>query len=108
MEDLIPLVAVLSIFVGLPWIILHYVTRWKTAATLTTDDEAMLEELYSLARRLQDRVETVERLVAADNPDFQPARIMPDRETDNVPLGEIEQLRELNQLAGQTMGRTTK
>jgi phage shock protein B len=68
-DDFVPLVAILSIFVGLPWVILHYVTRWKTAATLTTDDEAMLEELYSLARRLQDRVETVERLVAADNPD---------------------------------------
>lgn len=80
MENLIPLVAVLSIFVGLPWIILHYVTRWKTAATLTTDDEAMLEELYSLARRLQDRVETVERLVAADNPGFQPQRLADERE----------------------------
>ncbi len=80
MEDLIPLVAILSIFVGLPWVILHYVTRWKTAATLTSDDEAMLEELYSLARRLQDRVETVERLVAADNPDFHPQRLASDRE----------------------------
>lgn len=80
MEDLVPLVAILSIFVGLPWVILHYVTRWKTAATLTTDDEAMLEELYSLARRLQDRVETVERLVAADNPDFQPQRLASERE----------------------------
>lgn len=80
MEDLMPLVAVLSIFVGLPWIILHYVTRWKTAATLTSDDEAMLEELYSLARRLQDRVETVERLVAADNPGFQPQRLADERE----------------------------
>ena len=80
MEDFVPLVAILSIFVGLPWIILHYVTRWKTAATLTTDDEAMLEELYSLARRLQDRADTVERLVAADNPEFQPQRLADERE----------------------------
>jgi phage shock protein B len=80
MEDFIPLVAIVSIFVGLPWLILHYVTKWKTAATLTTDDEAMLEELYSLARRLQDRVETVERLVAADHPDFQPQRLAEQRE----------------------------
>ncbi|MCE2841370.1 MAG: envelope stress response membrane protein PspB [Novosphingobium sp.] len=80
MDDFVPLVAILSIFVGLPWVILHYVTRWKTAATLTTDDEAMLEELYSLARRLQDRVETVERLVAADNPDFHPQRLADERE----------------------------
>lgn len=81
MEDIfVPLFAIGGIFVALPWIILHYVTKWKTAATLTTDDEAMLEELYSLARRLQDRVETVERLVAADNPEFQPQRLADERE----------------------------
>ena len=27
------LVIVPAIFLGLPWLILHYVTRWKTAAT---------------------------------------------------------------------------
>ena len=41
-----------AIFLGLPWLILHYVTRWKTAATITSDDEVLLEELYSLAKRL--------------------------------------------------------
>jgi phage shock protein B len=82
MDDLIPLIAIVSIFVGLPWLILHYVTKWKTAATLTTDDEAMLEELYNLARRLEDRVETVERLVASDHPDFQPNRLAQERSYD--------------------------
>lgn len=92
MEDLIPLVAVLSIFVGLPWVILHYITRWKTAATLTTGDEALLEELYQVAKRLDERMDTVERLVSADHPDFRPARIVPDRETDNQQLRELEDL----------------
>lgn len=102
MEDFIPFVAIVSIFVGMPWVILHYVTKWKTAATLTNDDEALLEELYQLARRLDERMDTVERLVAADNPDFQPPRLIPNRESDNVPLTEIEQLRELSQLKGRT------
>jgi phage shock protein B len=92
-ENMIPIVVVLAIFVGLPWLILHYVTRWKTSATLTTDDEVLLEELYQLARRLDARMDTVERLVSADNPDFQPARIVHDRETDNQPLREIERAR---------------
>jgi phage shock protein B len=75
MEDVITPIGVCAIlFVGLPWIILHYLTRWKTAATLTTGDEALLDELYHLARRLEERVETVERLVSADHPDFQPGR----------------------------------
>jgi phage shock protein B len=63
------------LFLGLPWLILHHVTKWKTAATLTNDDERMLGDMYELARRLEDRMETVERLVAQDNPDFAPRRI---------------------------------
>jgi phage shock protein B len=80
------------IFLGLPWIILHYITKWKTAATITNDDEVLLEELYQLAKRLDERMDTVERLVAHDNEDFKPARLLPDREEDNVQLRELEQL----------------
>ena len=81
-----------TIFIGLPWIVLHYITRWKTAATLTTDDETMLEEMYQIARRLDERMDTVERLVAADNPEFSPRRIANDREIDDEPLRAAERL----------------
>jgi len=87
------LVIVPAIFIGLPWLILHYVTRWKTAATLTTDDEEMLDEMYHLARRLETRLETVERLVASDNPGFRPARLSPAVEDDDDTLREIEKMR---------------
>lgn len=79
------------LFIGLPWLILHYMTKWKTAPTLTNDDEALLDELYQLARRLEDRMETVERLVAADNPNFHPGRLP--SPSDEVPHEEIEQLK---------------
>lgn len=39
---------------------------------MTSEDEALLDELHSLAKRLEDRVNTVERIVAADNPDYRP------------------------------------
>lgn len=84
--------AILAIFLGLPWIIMHYITKWKTAATITTDDETLLEELYQLAKRLDERMDTVERLVASDNPEFKPARLMHDREIDNEPLRELDRL----------------
>jgi len=64
------IIVIPAIFIGLPWVILHYITRWKTAATLTTDDEKLIEDLYDLARRLEDRVITVERIVAAENPNW--------------------------------------
>jgi phage shock protein B len=72
-EFLIPIMIVGMLFIGLPWLVLHYVTRWKSAATLPVEDEKLLDELYDLARRLEDRVHTVERIVAADNPDWRPA-----------------------------------
>ena len=80
------------LLLGLPWLVLHYITKWKTAATITTDDEVLLEELYNLAKRLDERMDTVERLVASDNPDFRPARIVPNLEADNQQLRELEQL----------------
>ena len=80
------------VVLGLPWLIFHYITKWKTAATLTNDDESLLEEMYQLARRLDERMDTVERLVAADNPEFQPRRITADREIDNEPLRAAERL----------------
>ena len=102
MEDvLVPIGVVGMLFVGLPWLILHYITKWKTAPTLTSGDEALLEELYQLAKRLDDRMDTVERLVASDNPEFKPARIMHDRETDN------QKLRELDRMFAE-QGRTSK
>ena len=74
MEDvLVPIFVVGMLFIGLPWLIMHYVTKWKQApGGMTTEDEALLDELHSLAKRLEDRVNTVERIVAADNPDFRP------------------------------------
>lgn len=80
------------IFLGLPWIIFHYITKWKTAATITNDDEVLLEELYQLAKRLDERMDTVERLVASDNPEFKPARLQADRDIDNQPLRELDRL----------------
>jgi phage shock protein B len=86
------IVIVPAIVLGLPWIIFHYITKWKTAATITNDDENLLEELYQLAKRLDERMDTVERLVASDNPEFKPARIQADREIDNQPLRELDRL----------------
>lgn len=73
MEDFIPIVAISVLFLGLPWLILHYVTKWKQAKTLTGEDEQLLDELYDTARRLENRLHTVERIISADHPDFRPA-----------------------------------
>ena len=66
------IVAVLAIVIGLPWLILHYMTKWKQSPKITEEDERLLDDMYTLARRLEERLNTVERIVAADNPDWKP------------------------------------
>ena len=84
---------IVTLFIGLPWLVLHYMTRWKTAPTITADDEVLLDELYNLAKRLDERMDTVERLVASDDPSFAPARrLIADHEKDNQQLHELEAL----------------
>ena len=70
MENLIPLIAIVSIFIGMPWLILHYVTQWKRAGGITREDENLLDELHDTARRLDDRLNTIERIMTLDNPNW--------------------------------------
>lgn len=69
-EVVIPILAIASIFIGLPWLIFHYVTKWKSQATLTREDENLLDELHDLARRLDDRMCSIERIMTAENPNW--------------------------------------
>jgi phage shock protein B len=76
MEDIIVPVAVVGmLFIGLPGLILHYLTKWKSQTGISQQDEALLDELHDLARRLDQRIETVERIMAAENPNWKDSRI---------------------------------
>ncbi len=64
-------VAVLAvIFIAFPWVLFHYITKWKSAASITREDENLLDELHELARRLDERLCTVERIMTAENPNW--------------------------------------
>ncbi|TVR83832.1 MAG: envelope stress response membrane protein PspB [Rhodospirillales bacterium] len=52
------------------WIIAHYVTRWRTAKVLSAEDEKMLAELWDLAPKLESRINTLERILDAEAPDW--------------------------------------
>ena len=67
---LVPIMVVGMLFIGLPWLVFHYITKWKSAGTLTAEDENLLDELHELARRLDERVCTVERIMTAENPNW--------------------------------------
>jgi phage shock protein B len=71
MEDiLVPILVVGMLFVAFPWLIFHYITKWKSAATLTAEDESLLDDLHETARRLDDRLCSIERIMTAENPNW--------------------------------------
>jgi len=72
------LVAILSIFVILPWMFLHYFSKARNSRNLTDEDERMLEDLWRSARTMERRIETLERLI---EPDAQPVRPRPSERT---------------------------
>lgn len=74
----IGLVTVVSLFVVLPWMILHYISKSRTSKNLTEDDERMLEDLWRSARTMERRIETLERLI---EPEAQPTRPRPTQST---------------------------
>lgn len=55
-------------FVAPVWIIFHYITRWRTARALSTDDERLLAELWESAHRMEARVQALERILDAEAP----------------------------------------
>lgn len=82
MEDFFGIAVPLGVlFIGLPWLILHYITKWKQSPSLTNEDERLLDDMHLTARRLEERLQTIERIIAADHPDFRPAdRDLPTRD----------------------------
>lgn len=67
MESLATLTVVLFLTVVAPLIVIFYfITRWKETREISGDDERMLEDLWSLSQNLDERIETLERILEDD------------------------------------------
>lgn len=70
-SSLATLAVVLFLTIVLPlFIVLHFITRWKQAREISGEDEQMLEELYALSQRMEDRLLTLERILDDDRPQW--------------------------------------
>ena len=66
MPDIIP---ILILTVCLPlWIVMHYVTKWKTSKGLSPEDEKMLSEIWESANKMEERINTLERIMDIETP----------------------------------------
>lgn len=63
----VPLILLLSVVAPI-WIVAHYVTRWRSAKTLTGEDEKLIQELWESASRMEDRIRTLENILDAEAP----------------------------------------
>jgi phage shock protein B len=85
--NFLAIIIVPIVVIGLPWLVFHYITRWKTAATLTNDDEKLMEDLYDLARKLDERMCSIERIMTAENPNWR--AIACDPATTGIEIGTV-------------------
>jgi phage shock protein B len=61
------LLGILFVTVVAPiWIAFHYITRWRMARTLSRDDERTLVDLWEAAKRMETRIENLERAVGVE------------------------------------------
>jgi phage shock protein B len=63
----VPLILFLVIVAPI-WIIAHYITRWRLAKTLSPEDEKQFAELWRMAERMEERIDSIERILDAEAP----------------------------------------
>jgi phage shock protein B len=66
--DVLPIIFI-SAIVPL-WLILHYVTKWKSTKVITADDETLLIDLRGSAEKLEQRLHVMERILDDEVPDW--------------------------------------
>jgi len=56
------------VVIGLPSMIVHYITELRKVKTVTPDDERLVEDLWRTAQRLERRVEALETILDKEAP----------------------------------------
>lgn len=63
----------LIVFLAIPApliIILHFITKWKQSREISGGDEKLIEDLWLLSQRLEERLETLESILDSELPDW--------------------------------------
>ena len=61
------------VFIAIPaplFIVLHFITKWKQSREISGGDEKMLEDMWILAQRLDERLESLETILNSELPDW--------------------------------------
>ncbi|MEZ5440850.1 MAG: envelope stress response membrane protein PspB [Lysobacterales bacterium] len=69
----VPLI-IFMVIVAPIWLVLHYRSKGNAAKSMTPEDEKLLADLWQSARLMEDRLQTLERILDADAPDWREKR----------------------------------
>lgn len=67
---LFPLLVIFLVIVVPIWIGAHYLTRWRTSKAISAADEKLLSELWENAKKMEDRIRNLERILDEEAPDW--------------------------------------
>ncbi len=71
LAELLALAVIVFIAVPAPlFIVLHFITKWKQSREISGGDEMMLEDVWLLAQRLEQRLESLETILDSELPDW--------------------------------------
>lgn len=71
LAELLALAVIVFIAVPAPlFIVLHFITKWKQSREISGGDEKMLEDVWLLAERLEQRLESLETILDSELPDW--------------------------------------
>lgn len=71
MGEMLFVLAIIFLTVCLPIIVvMHYATRWRKNREISREDEQMLEELWEMSQRVEERVHTLERILDNEEQDW--------------------------------------
>ena len=71
LAELLALAVIVFIAVPAPlFIVLHFITKWKQSREISGGDEMMLEDVWLMAQRLEQRLESLETILDSELPDW--------------------------------------
>lgn len=70
-DQLLTIALIVFLLIPAPlFIVLHFITKWKQSREISGGDEEMLEDLWTLSQRLEQRLESLETILDSELPDW--------------------------------------
>ena len=69
-DEIVPISAILTLFLFLPWMIFHYVSQARQARQLDEEHQEVFESAVHRVELMEERIHTLERILDTEVPDW--------------------------------------